>query len=261
MYIDSHSHFDLCLESSTLSEETLMTGLRDNNISHSVQISIDTSGFQWSLDFAKKYRDHGVMFSLGIHPSSKADEKDLNYLSLFIEQVMKSKNGDLLFGIGETGLDYYRMRQPKKIQLKSFEEQILLANKWKLPLIVHSRDAMDDTLQILRENCPDKGIMHCFSGDRKIARDVLDLGFHISFAGNLTYKNANHLHDAAAYIPLDRILLETDAPFLTPVPMRGKKNRPEYVIHTYKFISDLKKEHQSTIVDRIAKNFNSLINH
>lgn len=261
MYIDSHTHFDLCLENRNLSEETLINGLRDNNIARSVQISIDTNGFQWSLDFVEKYRDYGLIFSLGIHPSSKADEKDLIHLSQFIEKVMKSKNKDLLFGVGETGLDYYRMRQPKKMQLKSFEEQIVLAKKWELPLIVHSRDAMDDTLHMLRDNHPDKGIMHCFSGDRKIAKQVIDLGFHISFAGNLTYRNATILHDAAAYVPLDRILLETDAPFLTPVPMRGKKNRPEYVIHTYKFISELKKENRLTVEDHIANNFNSLINH
>ena len=260
MYIDSHTHFDLCLENKNLTEEAIIQGLRDNKIARSVQISIDPSGFQWSLDFAEKYRDDGILLSLGIHPSSNADEKNLIDLSRFIEKVMRSKSNDLLFGVGETGLDYYRMRQPKKMQLKSFEKQVSLARKWKLPIIVHSREAMDDTLQILRKSSPDRGIMHCFSGDRKIAKEVLELGFYISFAGNLTYRNATILHDAAAYIPPDRILLETDAPFLTPTPYRGNRNEPSYIIQTAQEVAKLKGISFGEISYQTSKNVCRLFN-
>ena len=101
--------------------------------------------------------------------------------------------------------------------------------------------------------------MHCFQGDSAAAKRVLDLGFYISFAGNVTYKNARDLHDAAAYVPVDRLLVETDAPFLTPVPMRGKKNRPEYVKHTYEFLADLKREKISPLIDSVYENFKELI--
>ena len=123
MYIDSHTHFDLCLESAESTEEMLITGLKENSIIHSVQISIDVSGFQWSLQFARKYHKQGILFTLGIHPSSTAENENLKHLSNLVDTVMKSDDSSLLFGIGETGLDYYRMRQPKSMQKKSFEAQ------------------------------------------------------------------------------------------------------------------------------------------
>lgn len=258
MYIDSHTHFDLCLENAESTEETLISGLDENGIIHSVQISIDVSGFRWSLEFARKYREHGILFTLGIHPSSIAQDENLKYLSDLVDTAMNSADSSLLFGIGEAGLDYYRMRQPKSMQKKSFEAQIALSKMWNLPLVVHTRNAIEDTLSILKKNRPARGIMHCFSGNRETAREVLDLGFHISFAGNLTYKNATTLHDVATYVPLNRLLLETDAPFLTPVPLRGKSNRPEYVIHLYEFIAELRNVKLSTLKEQILTNFTSL---
>jgi TatD DNase family protein len=130
-----------------------------------------------------------------------------------------------------------------------------------MPLIVHSRDAMDETLAILRESCKTGGIIHCFSGDRDSARKCMDLGFYISFAGNVTYRAAANLHDAAAFVPLDRLLLETDAPFLTPVPLRGKQNRPDYVIHTYRFIAGLRGEPVERIAEAAQKNMTELLDH
>jgi TatD DNase family protein len=258
-YVDSHAHFDLCLEQGGITEEGLLGGMADFKLRHAVHVAIDTDGYRWALDFSRSNRARGVLFAAGIHPSSRADVNDLMYLSDFVGEVADSSDAPLLFGIGETGLDYYRMRQPKETQLRSFEYQAELAKSRNLPLIVHSRDAMDDTLEVLTRMRPPLGVMHCFSGDSAAARRVLDLGFFISFAGNLTYKAAAVLHDAASYVPLDRLLFETDAPFLTPVPLRGRDNRPEYVVHTYDFFARLRGEAPSRLAERVYENFMSLV--
>ncbi|HPB81592.1 MAG TPA: TatD family hydrolase, partial [Spirochaetota bacterium] len=190
MYIDTHAHFDLCIEDGDITEEDLLVGMEESGTAFGVQISIDVKGLRWSYDFAKKHRDRGIRFSLGIHPSSRATEIDLESLAALTEEVMVAGDIDLFFGIGETGLDYYRMHQPAAMQQRSFEFQIGLAQRHGVPVIVHSREAMDDTVAILKRLKPGKGIMHCFSGDSTAAAGILDLGMYISFAGNLTYKNA-----------------------------------------------------------------------
>lgn len=259
MLLDSHTHFDMILEDKKISEEEMINSIKENNIEYSVQVSIETKGFSWSRDFAKRNHKAGVYYTLGIHPSSNADDASLEKLSAFTEKEMNSDYSNLLLGIGECGLDFYRMRQPEEMQRRSFEYQIDIAKKHSLPLIVHIRDAMDAGIEILTSKKTRGGIMHCFAGDSKAAKQVLDLGFIISFAGNVTYKNAVELHDAAAYVPLDRILLETDSPFLTPVPLRGKPNTPEYIRHTYRFVADLKKIPVSKLEDAVTENFRKLI--
>lgn len=259
MLLDSHTHFDMILEDKKITEEDVLKSLEVNNIEHTVQVSIETKGFAWSRDFAKRNHKAGVYYTLGIHPSSNADDAALEQLSSFTDREMNSDNNNLLLGIGECGLDFYRMRQPEEIQRRSFEHQIDLAKKHGLPLIVHIRDAMDAGIEVLSAKKTRGGIMHCFAGDSKAAKRVLDLGFLISFAGNVTYKNAVELHDAASYVPLDRILLETDSPFLTPVPLRGKPNTPAYIKHTYKFVADLKKIPVSKLEDAVTGNFRKLI--
>ncbi|MCU0822414.1 MAG: TatD family hydrolase [Spirochaetes bacterium] len=256
MYIDTHVHFDMCLEDRTATEDSLVSGLKKNDIKFAVQVSVDFENLDWGYKFAKK--NENIFFTLGIHPSSKAGDKELSGLSAYVNKIITSEDSRLLFGIGETGLDFYRMRQPKDNQIKSFIYQIDIAKKFGLPLIVHSRDAFPDTIKILTETRPPAGIMHCFPGNRKMARTALDLGFYISFAGNLTYNKAGDLHESASYVPLDRLLLETDAPFLTPAPHRGKKNRSEYIIHTYKFISELRKEPLEKIQEAVYDNFQKL---
>ena len=260
MFIDSHTHFDMILNDKNISEDILFEEMGNSGIIHSVQVSIDVESAKWSFNFAKKHSSKGLLFTAGIHPSSRADENELGLLTEFLSKQVNSDYSNLIFGIGECGLDYYRMRQNREMQTRSFEFQIDLAKKHRLPLIVHSREAMDDTLRILKEKSLEQGIMHCFPGDRTTAKKVLDLGFYISYAGNLTYKKAVELHDSAAYVPLNRLLLETDAPFLTPVPLRGKKNRPYYITHTYNFISEIRKDPLAKIVDSVYENFCSLTN-
>ncbi len=256
MYIDSHAHFDLCAEDHKTHADAIVAFMNEHNVSAAVHVVIDIDGLQWGIDFAGKFDT--IYLALGIHPSSPADSAILNTFSKVIEQYIKIMP-DKIFGIGETGLDYYRMRQPKKMQQESFHTQIQLAKKYNLPVIVHSRDAMEDTYAILKVYTPLKGIIHCFSGDLVDARKFIDLGFYISFAGNVTYKNALTLQQAAQYVPLDRLLLETDAPFLTPVPHRGKPNHPGLVIHTYQFVASLKKVALSNCIDNISQSFSNLL--
>lgn len=259
MLIDSHTHFDLILEDKTVSEAELLKNLKYSNIEYAVQISINSSGLEWSRKFAEKNFEYGILYTAGIHPSSPANESDLKELESFVQKVKKSSLSHLLIGIGECGLDYYRLRQPKDMQIKSFERQIDLAKKHSLPIIIHLRDAMEEGLEILKRNRVSSGIMHCFSGGADDARKALDLGLLISFAGNVTYKNATLLQEAARFVPDDMLLLETDAPFLSPVPLRGKPNRSDNIKHTYKFVSRLRNVTSSRLEETISENFKRLI--
>jgi TatD DNase family protein len=261
MYIDSHAHFDITLEESPISEDLLIQNLELNEISGAVQVGIDIESSRWSYAFAKRHASGGILFTIGIHPSSRADAGELQKLDGLLSDIKNGNDSGLIFGIGECGLDYYRKRQDRESQMTSFRYQIDLANRNSLPVIVHSRDAMDDTLGILHDDCKTAGIMHCFAGGMDAARRVLDLGFYLSFAGNVTYRSANLLQESARYVPLDRLLLETDAPFLTPVPFRGQKNRPEYVIHTYRFVSELRGEPLAKIIDAVNENFMEICGH
>ena len=255
MIIDSHVHFNMILKDKTKSEEEILRSLKYNNMEFAVQISVEDRDFIWSRDFAQRNHEAGIFYTPGIHPSSHATEKELMMLSDFVNTEMKGKSNKLLLGIGECGLDYYRMHQTKEMQRNSFEGQIDIAKRHKLPLIIHCREAMDETIRILKDKKCNYGIMHCFAGDSNAAKLVLDMGFVLSFAGNVTYKKAVELHDAAKYVPLDKLLLETDSPFLTPEPERGKSNLPEMVKHTYKFVANLKKVSLPKLEDSIRENF------
>jgi TatD DNase family protein len=257
MYIDSHAHFDIIIQESGIDETALLSNMKSSDVLRAIQISIDPEGFNWSLDFACRNKNNGIRFTAGIHPSSESSEHELDYLEKFIENIPDDKK-NLLAGIGECGLDYYRMRRPEKEQHDSFIRQIAISKKFLLPIIIHSRDAFNDTISILKSENASCGVFHCFPGGIEEARIALDLGFFISFAGNVTYNKAFNLHESAAYVPSDRILVETDSPFLTPVPLRGKQNRPENIIHTYKYISELRKISLVSLEDSVLENFNKI---
>lgn len=258
MYIDSHTHFDLCAHEHKTTADSMISMMDENNVSTAVHVVIDIKGLQWGMDFINKHAQKNIYLALGIHPSSPADSSALQEFTVTIAHHIKTAP-QKIFGIGETGLDYYRMRQPKKMQQESFHTQIKLAKNYDLPVIVHTRDAIDDTLAILKEYAPLEGIIHCFSGNHNDARKFMDMGFYISFAGNVTYSKAENLHAAAKFVPINRMLLETDAPFLTPVPHRGKPNHPGMMKHIYTFIASHKKISVSNCIDNIASNFSHLL--
>lgn len=185
-----------------------------------------------------------VFASVGVHPHDAKlyDDKAENHL---IELARSEK----VIAWGEIGLDYYYDHSPREVQRDVFRRQINTAKELDLPIIVHSRDANEDTVEILAEAFSEQtkneklkaknvGIMHCFGGTPEMARSLMDIGFLISFAGNVTFKKAENLRYAASVVPLDKLLVETDCPFLTPEPNRGKRNEPSFVVHTAKFLAD-----------------------
>jgi TatD DNase family protein len=258
MYIDSHCHIDIIARETSQNSAEIINQMKENHISRAVQISIETSGFSWSWELAEEYPGY-ILFTAGIHPNSKGEQENLDEMERFMEKVLTSGKREMVFGIGECGLDYYRMTRPKEEQHASFHRQIEMAEKWNLPVIIHTREAFDDTMAIIKEHNYTRGVFHCFPGNKDQARLALDTGFYISYAGNVTFKKALDLQESASFVPVDRILLETDSPYLAPVPRRGKTNRPEYVAHTYDFVANLKKIPLEKLIEGVEKNFNDIV--
>jgi len=177
----------------------------------------------------------GYHFSLGLHPNHEVvNEPDAASLLALAKQYPE------LVAIGETGLDYFHHRVDPALQQQRFRAHLAVASELQLPVIIHMRDADDDTLEILRECAPVCGVMHCFSSDMNAAQSSLDVGMYISFSGNVTFKRNDSLRAVAAQIPLDRLLIETDSPYLAPVPMRGKRNEPSFVAHVAKVVAEVR---------------------
>jgi TatD DNase family protein len=205
-----------------------------------------------AVETADRYEN--VYASVGVHPHDAklyGDQAEETLVGL----IRSSKK---VIAWGEIGLDFYYDHSPRDVQVEVFKRQIRKAKELNLPIIIHSRDADDETVKILTEECsyPDfKGIMHCFGGSAEMARSLMKLGFLISFAGNVTFKKAENLRDAARVVPLEKLLIETDCPFLTPMPFRGKRNEPMYVAETAKFLADFYGVEVVKLADRTTRNF------
>jgi len=205
-----------------------------------------------AVEAAGRYEN--VFASVGVHPhdaklyDDKAEETLVNLV----------KSSKKVIAWGEIGLDFYYDHSPRDVQIEVFKRQIRTARELNLPIIIHSRDADDETVEILTEECSYpkfKGIMHCFGGTAKMAQDLMNIGFLISFAGNVTFKKAENLRDAARVVPLERLLIETDCPFLTPIPFRGKRNEPMYVVETAKFLADFYGVEVEKLANQTTQNF------
>ena len=202
-----------------------------------------------------------VRFSVGVHPHAAGKfAEDPAAAARAVETAMAGQ--PLTRGLGEIGLDYYYDHAPRDVQQQVFREQIRLAKERRLPIVIHTRDATDDTLRILSDESASDvgGVFHCFTGDRDMARHVLDIGFHVSLAGIVTFRNAVELREVARSVPLDRLLIETDSPFLAPVPHRGKRNEPAHVIHVADAIAELRGTSAETIGTAALENFRRLFN-
>lgn len=195
--------------------------------------------------------NENVWFTAGVHPHDAKDITDLSGL----EQIF---NHPKLRAIGETGLDYYRDWAPKDSQLKLFEAHLELAKQMSLPIVIHSRDAAHDCLSVIKRFLPLKGVFHCFSDSLEIAEQVIEIGFYVSIPGSLTFKKANLLRETVARIPLDRILLETDGPYLAPEPYRGKRNESSFIIHTAATLAEIRGETLELIANVTTKNAREL---
>ena len=233
MIIDTHCHLDFPEFDSD--RESVIKRAAASGVKYIINVASSFPGCKHSIKLAEEF--DAIYASVGIHPHH-ASEKETETALTGIKSLAKHKK---VVAVGEVGLDYYRNKSEKSDQRKRFIDFINIASENDLPLIVHSRDAGDETLDILKKNSPPniKAVMHCFSGDDVYLKKCLDMGLFISFTCNLTFKNARHLRETARLMPLERLFLETDAPFLAPQACRGKRNEPSYLTHIIKEWSEI----------------------
>ncbi|MBI2970508.1 MAG: TatD family hydrolase [Gammaproteobacteria bacterium] len=248
--VDSHCHLPMI----SADPDTIIAAARDNGVSHMLCISVDLETFPDVLALAARYEC--VDASVGVHPNSRdGTEPD--------QDGLVSAAGDArVVAIGETGLDYFRSRGTLDWQRERFRVHIRAALSAGKPLIVHSREARADVLTILEEEGADRvgGVMHCFVEDWDSARRAMDLNFYISFSGIVTFKSARTLHDVARRVPLDRMLVETDSPYLAPVPFRGRENQPAYVRYIAEHNANLRSADPEEVAAATTQNFFRLFN-
>ena len=199
-----------------------------------------------------------VRFSVGVHPHQAGQfEGRLDEMADCVRTGVKAEGAR---AIGEIGLDYHYDFSPREVQRSVFARQVAIARELRMPVIIHTREATPDTLDILREAAPDlRGVFHCFTGDPGMARSVLDMGFHVSLAGIVTFPRAAELREVARLVPDDRLLVETDAPYLAPVPFRGKRNEPAFVARVVEALAELRGVRPEQLGAQTARNFEALI--
>lgn len=233
MIFDTHAHYD----DNKFDEDrdALLKELHQNGVAYILNASASPESLDVNIALAEKY--DFIYIALGIHPeyADKMHEGILDKIRLL------SKNKKVV-AIGEIGLDYYYGDPPRDVQREWFERQIELAKELNLPIIIHDRDAHEDTVRIIKRTNANEvgGIFHCFSGSTEMAMDMLDYNFHISIGGVVTFKNAKRVVEVVKAVPLDRLLIETDCPYLAPEPFRGKRNNSGYLIHTIDKIAEIK---------------------
>lgn len=222
--VDTHAHIDI--KEFDRDREDVIQRAAENGVAVIINASFDIESSGRSVALAGRHK--GVYAIVGIHPHD-AGEAPQGYLDRLAEMARDLK----VVALGEMGLDYYRNLSPREIQKRVFREQLGLAREMEIPVVIHDRDAHGDMMDIIKKDgVPRKGgVMHCYSGSWEMARDCMKKGFYISIAGPVTYPNAARLKDIAARLPLDRILVETDCPYLSPQIFRGKRNEPAYVRH------------------------------
>ena len=247
MFIDSHCHLNFPELLEDL--DSILASMKANNVGTALCISVSEPDFPSVLKLAEEH-DH-LWASIGIHPQYKntpeLSEADLaNYLK-----------HPKVVAVGETGLDYFRSEEPLEWQRDRFRTHIRAAIAADVPLIIHTRAAKEDTMRILREEGAERcrGVMHCFTEDWEMAQQAMELGFYISMSGIVTFKNAKEVQEVALKTPLDRLLIETDSPFLAPAPYRGKRNDPSLVIHVAEKIAELKQIPLKLVKEATTQNF------
>lgn len=233
MLIDSHAHLDG--ESFDEDRDALIKSFKDSGVEAVVVPGSDMESSRKIVELVKVYEN--IYGAVGVHPHEVAGLTESD-----IDELRKLAGNGKIVAIGEIGLDYYYEYSPRDVQKEYFRKQIALAKELELPIIVHERDAAQDVFQIIREEADGKltGVIHCYSGSIELAREYIKLGFYISFAGPVTFKNAKKPKEVSKEIPLERLLVETDSPYMTPVPYRGKRNDPTYVRYVAEEIAALK---------------------
>ena len=249
MLVDSHCHLDFPDFADELDHVVERAG--DAGVGAMLTICTHVTRFEQVLAVAERYDN--VWCSVGIHPHEAANEP-----AVTAEHLVRLAGHPKVVGFGETGLDYYYEHSPREAQQRSFRVHIAAARQAQLPLIVHSRDADDDTMEILREEHAKgafPGLIHCFTAGPAVAECAVELGLAVSFSGIVTFKKADALREVARRVPADLLLVETDAPYLAPVPKRGKRNEPAFVAHTAAFLAEVRGEDPDALARATTDNF------
>ena len=247
---DSHAHYDDERFSEDLEE--LLSSFPENGVSGVISCGVNTETSLANIELAKKYPF--IYAAVGYHGLNTEDVPD-NYIEVLKDLIKNEK----AVAVGEIGLDYHYERETRDIQLEIFEAQLKVANEFGLPVIVHDREAHGDTLEILKRVKP-KGVLHCFSGSVETAKEILKLGMYIGLGGAVTFKNAVKPAEVAAFVPEDRLLIETDAPYMTPVPFRGKRCTSLHIPYTAEKIAEIRGTTSQHILDITDQNARTLFN-
>lgn len=246
MLIDTHAHLDDARYDAD--RDAVMARAREAGVGAFITIGCDLATSRAAVELAARLP--GVYAAVGVHPHEVKHIEDGWY-----DELRRLAGHQKVVAYGEIGLDYHYNHSPPKLQRERFREQIGLARELRLPVIVHTREAQEDTIAILKEERADEtgGVFHCFSGDTWLAREALALGFYLSFSGVLTFRNAAPLQAIAQTIPLDRLLVETDCPYLTPVPHRGQRNEPAFVKLVAEKVAEVRGSVEPLTVEKVAR--------
>ena len=246
-YLDSHCHIN---DESYLEDlDEVLDRMLLNKVNKAMLVCVSLDDYQRTLNIKKEGIE--LKKAIGVYPEyTDIDETEFNkYVSLM----------EKCDAIGEIGLDYHWYKDTRDKQIELFIRQIEIANRLNKPVIIHAREALGDTYNVLKQH-PCKAVLHCYSGSYELAKEFIKLGYYISIGGPVTFKNAKEPLEVAKNIPLDRLLIETDSPYLTPVPNRGKRNEPSNVVYTAKKIMEIRGIDEETFLDQINKNYDSLFN-
>jgi TatD DNase family protein len=252
MLVDSHCHLNFPELAARVDEALAL--MHENKVTHALCVSVTLEDFPQVRALAERYPN--VYGSVGVHP----DYPDVPVVRE--DELVALASHPKIVAIGETGLDYFRIKTDTEWQRERFRTHIRAARRCQKPLIIHTREAAADTLRIMGEEGADRagGVMHCFTESWEVARGALDLGFHISFSGIVTFKNAEALREVARKVPLDRMLIETDSPYLAPVPFRGKTNEPGLVKYVAEEVARQRQLPVERIAEETSRNFFKLFN-
>ena len=234
MLIDSHAHLEMPDFKRDL--EAVIQRAKESGVEYIFTVGTEKKDWKRTLEITNTHPS--IYAILGVHPHNAKEIDDKTYPIL--RELCRDRK---VKGYGEIGLDFFRNLSPRDVQLKRFREQIGLAKELQLPIVVHDREAHQETLEILKSEKAEEcgGIIHCFSGDYEMAKECIDMGFFISIPGSITFKNAERFREIVKRLPLESLLVETDAPFITPEPFRGKRNEPSYVKYTAQKVAEIKK--------------------
>ena len=253
--VDSHCHLDFKDFQDDL--DLVIKKAYDSNVKHMLSISVNLEDFKNVYKVANSYDN--IYCTTGIHPNNVPDNQENN--EFLFEELSLNLNKKKVIGVGETGLDFYRNEENRINQIEYFNTHLEVSGLFNYPTIVHTRNAEKDTINCIEKAVKrhsTKGLIHCFTSTMELAKKVLDKGFYISFSGIITFKKVDDLIDVVKYVPLDRILVETDAPYLAPIPFRGKRNEPSFVTHTLKKIAEIKKKNVEDMAQITTNNFFNL---